>query len=349
MRYSIIKLTALLAVVSLLLPACSSITYLHIETYNPATITFPEQVKKILVVNNAVAQAPDVGYELKIYGVEQDTCRALADSALYYACKSLGNAIVEANYFEDVLLYNTPTRTDDLYLADEKLSQSQVRRLCAETGTDAVISFDRLLFQMKKNVIGYVEGFVAGEAKVNASGVLRVYIPSRSASLTTAMVSDSLTVFEMADDLKQLNEIIPSPDDMLSLAGSVIGQNSSPLFVPYWQEEPRWYFKGNGSRWKEATAYANTQNWEQAAALWTIIYQKSSGKAKAKAASNMAFYEEMKGEFQKAHEWSVLAYDLFVAHKGEEAHETELLKAYKQALSERITANAKLNVQFGEK
>ncbi|MDL2208245.1 DUF6340 family protein [Parabacteroides sp. OttesenSCG-928-O15] len=348
MRYNLIKQVGLLAVLCLL-SACGSITYLDIETYNPATITFPEKVKNILVVNNAVPQAPGVGYELKIFGVEQDSCRAVADSALYYACKSLGDAIVEANYFGDVLLYNTPTRTDDLYLADEKLSPSKVNMLCRETGADAVVSFDRLLFQMKKNVMAYADGYVAGEAKVNAAGVIRVYLPERSSPMTTIMVSDSVTIFEMANDLKQLNEIIPSPDESLSIAGRVIGHNSYPLFVPYWQEEPRWYFKGNGARWKEASAYADTQKWDQAAELWTLLYQNSRGKARAKAASNMAFYEEMQGRFQKAYDWSVLSYDLFVAHQGKESREVELLGAYKQALAERIAADTKLNIQFGEK
>ncbi|MDH6312691.1 hypothetical protein M2137_001466 [Parabacteroides sp. PFB2-10] len=348
MRYNLIKQVGLLAVLCLF-SACGSITYLDIETYNPATITFPEKVKKVLVVNNAVPQSSDVGYELKIYGIEQDTCRAVADSALYYACKSLGNAIVEANYFEDVLLYNSPTRTDDLYLADEKLSYNKVRMLCRETGADAVITFDRLLFQMKKNVIAYLGGYVSGETKVNASGVIRVYLPERTSPMTTIMVSDSVAIFEMADDLMQLNEIMPSPDESLSIAGRVIGHNSYPLFVPYWQEEPRWYFKGNGARWKEATAYADAQKWDQAAELWNLLYQNGRGKAKAKAASNMAFYEEMQGRLQKAYDWSILSYDLFVAHQGKESKEVELLGAYKQALAERIAADTKLNIQFGEK
>ncbi|MDL2255639.1 DUF6340 family protein [Parabacteroides sp. OttesenSCG-928-K15] len=331
-----------------LLTACSSMTFLNIETYKPATITFPEQVKKILIVNNAVAQSPDVGYELKMYGVVQDTCKAVADSALYYAVKSLGDAIVEANYFEDVLLYNYPIRTDDQYLADPKLSQGKVRELCAETGTDAIISFDRLLFQMYKNVIAYPEGYLSGGVRVNAAGVLRVYLPTRQGPQTTAMVTDSISFVEYADDLNHLDQIMLSPDESLVVAGRVIGHNSYPLFVPFWKEDLRWYYKGSGTKWQEASAYAKTQKWDQAALLWEQIYRASSGKAKAKAASNMALYHEMKGEFQKASDWSVLSYDLFKTLEGEEGKNAQILELYKQALSERVTDDTKLNIQIGE-
>lgn len=89
-----------------LLSACSTINYVGIETYNPAEVTFPENVAKVLIVNNAVPQPEDAGYEYTLQGEKQDTCKAKADSALFDACRTLGEAIVEASYFNDVLLYH---------------------------------------------------------------------------------------------------------------------------------------------------------------------------------------------------------------------------------------------------
>ena len=81
-----------------LLSACSTINYVGIETYNPAEVTFPENVAKVLIVNNAVPQPEDAGYEYTLQGEKQDTCKAKADSALFDACRTLGEAIVEASY-----------------------------------------------------------------------------------------------------------------------------------------------------------------------------------------------------------------------------------------------------------
>ena len=78
--------TTLYLLMACLFSACNTIEYIGIETYNPAEITFPKNVDKVLIVNNAVPQPDDVGYTYNLYGTVQDTARAHADSALYDAC-----------------------------------------------------------------------------------------------------------------------------------------------------------------------------------------------------------------------------------------------------------------------
>ena len=126
-----------------------------------------------MIVNNAVPQPDDVGYIYNLYGTVQDTARAHADSALYDACHSLGKSIVDVPFFNDVLLYHGGTRQNTKYLEDEKLTPEIVKELCRETGTDAVISFDRLLFQMEKDVVAFAEGFVVGGSRSRLSSRTR--------------------------------------------------------------------------------------------------------------------------------------------------------------------------------
>lgn len=90
--------TTLYLLMACLFSACSTIEYIGIETYNPAEITFPKNVDKVLIVNNAVPQPDDVGYTYNLYGTVQDTARAHADSALYDACHSLGKSIVDVSF-----------------------------------------------------------------------------------------------------------------------------------------------------------------------------------------------------------------------------------------------------------
>ena len=108
--------TTLYLLMACLFSACNTIEYIGIETYNPAEITFPKNVDKVLIVNNAVPQPDDVGYTYNLYGTVQDTARAHADSALYDACHSLGKSIVDVSFFNDVLLYHDGTRQDTKYL-----------------------------------------------------------------------------------------------------------------------------------------------------------------------------------------------------------------------------------------
>lgn len=338
--------------VLILLAGCTSVREFYIETHNPAEITYPEYVNRILIVNNTVAQPPDTGVESYLLGRRQEDGRANADSAAWDACRSLGKAIVATNYFDDVLLYDFPTRTDNSlnsFLTDGKMQEDKVRELCEETGTDAVISFDQLLFNVRKDIEALEVGVYQGTVKVLIKGMVRTYLPGREAPMALIAVSDSVVFTEYAGDAKLLDHYLPSSDEALRAAGNYIGTSLHPTFVPYWEEEKRWYHTEAGSRWKEASAYASAGKWAEALESWNTIYMKSSNKkAKAKLASNMALSEEMLGHLDKAESWAVVSRDLFKETEGDGAGNTKLLDVYVAALRQRILHDRKLDIQFGE-
>ena len=341
--------TTLYLLMACLFSACNTIEYIGIETYNPAEITFPKNVDKVLIVNNAVPQPDDVGYTYNLYGTVQDTARAHADSALYDACHSLGKSIVDVSFFNDVLLYHDGTRQDKKYLVDEKLTPETVKELCRETGTDAVISLDRLLFRMEKDVVAFAEGFVVGGVDIEITGVVRGYLPGRDNPLATVYVQDSVFWSESADNMELLKLYLPSPDEALRAAGQYIGRKVTPNFVPHWDNESRWFYKGEGARWKEATAYALSDKWEEAASRWKHVYENSSRwKERAKAASNLALFYEMKTQLKDAYDWAAKSYEIFNNKKGEDYNYTKMQRLYVEALGKRIRSDQKLNKQFGE-
>lgn len=341
--------TILYLLVVCLFSACSTIEYFGIETYNPAEITFPKNIEKVLIVNNAVPQPGDVAYTYNLYGTVQDTARACADSALYDACYSLGKSLVDASFFKDVLLYHDGIRQDTKYLEDEKLTPEIVSELCKETGTDAIISFDRLLFQTEKNVVAFTEGFIIGSVDVDITGVVRGYLPGRENPLATIYVKDSISWSEHATNLEQLEIYLPLPEEVLRAAGQYIGTELIPNFVPHWDKEERWFYRSEGARWKEATAYAFSAKWEDAASRWKYIYDNSSRwKERAKAASNIALYYEMKTQLQEAYDWAVKSYEIFKDKKGEDYSYAKMQRLYVDALAKRVRSDQKLNKQFSE-
>lgn len=323
--------------------------YLGIETFNPSEVTYPQEVKKVLIVNNAVPQPPDSGYEYLLLGSIQDTCRANADSALVYACRSLGTAIFETDFFQDVLLYHDNTRTDNAFLEDRKLTQEQVQALCDETGADAVISFDRLLFDMVKTITNVSDIYMLGFIDVKVKGVVRSYLPSRETPQASVLIEDSVYWAEEAGDLRVMQAILPTADMALRAAGEYIGSKMYSMFVPHWARENRWYYTGFGTQWKKATAYASSENWENAFQVWHSIHQNSSGwKTRAKTASNIALYYELSGDIAKALEWAEKAYDLYKNNAGDEEEHTKLQGAYRAIILDRVRDDRKLNLQFGE-
>jgi hypothetical protein len=331
-----------------LLTACSAVRYMEISAYNPSETTYPKSVRKVLIVNNALPQPPDTGYEFKILGIPQDTCRMNADSALFDACRALGAAIAETDFFDDVLLFQDATRKDEAFYADVKLSPETVTSLCEETGADAVISFDRLLFDMKKEITAFAEGYVAGSIRVDVKGIVRSYLPGKVNPIITALVSDSVFWSEDAYTLEELTFQLPAPDEALQIACGIIGSKLYSIFVPHWENEIRWYFTGSGARWKEATAYAISEKWENASERWQYIYNTSSQwNDKARSASNLALACEISGQMEKALEWAEISLNLFEKNKGENYAQTHTQQFYTEALKQRILNDKKLNLQFG--
>lgn len=341
--------TALFTIVSLLcLSACGSINYVNIETHKPAGITFPAVVKKVLIVNNAVPQPEYIGYEYLLKGIEQDTARVKADSALFDACRALGLSILETGYFNDVLLFHEPTRTDDQPLSDERLTPETVSLLCEENDADAIISIDRLLFEMKKTVTEISPLSCIGVIDVKIDAVLRAYLPGPASPLAKVLMADSVYWAEEAESLVTLQRYLPDPETALREAGKYLGAKASPNFVPHWQNEIRWYYTGGTTAWKQASAYANAQRWKMAMNVWESIYNSTSAEnAKAKSASNIAFSCEMQGDYGKALEWAEKSLLLF-KKKGEDTKNYQLLYHYTNALRDRIQENRKLGIQFGE-
>jgi hypothetical protein len=206
-----------------------------------------------------------------------------------------------------------------------------------------------MLFGLDETVKNFLSGQtdVAVTATGYLKGTLRSYIPGRKSPLASVIVEDSVKIQDFFIDINSMKKYFPSPQETIIITADEIGSKLTPNFIPYWQNERRWIYSGLSSKWKEASAYASADNWGKASDLWKSIFEKSNNiQTKAKAASNIALCYEMETKLDEAAEWATKSEELFTQSKGENDKYSILQKAYLQALKERISSNAKLNMQF---
>lgn len=343
------QITALLiGITCVCVASCSSTRTVSIETYRPAEVTFPASVGTIVVVNNSAVQPAVSGHLHKQFGtVRPDTVPA--DSAAWDACSALGVALHEPEYFNEVLLFHDTIRLDGMYNRAAKLTPRQVEDICSISGADAVISLDCLWFDARRETANMPGGYVTGEINVKVEGTVRAYLPGRANPLATVYLNDSVYWGQEADNLLMLAMFLPTPEQALREAGKYVIAGAYKNFVPHWNGTNRWFYTGSGSRWKEATAFATREKWEEAAARWKRFFeQERTAERRAKAAMNLALYYELKGDLPEALAWGKKG----LAHFNEEGagkkkKDSALARLYVDTLMERIREEKKLNIQFG--
>ncbi len=329
----------------LFLASCSSLRYVNIETYNPSEIVFPKKVRKILVVNNAVAQ-PAVRYEPLRQMTHADTVGVSADSTTFDFCRKLGERMAQSPRFEDVRLYQGALRTDPFFASEQRLTEETVRRLCEEEGVDAVISLDRLLFKMK-GVLRQGDYLPMGSVDVEVLGTVRATVPGGKRALGTVLLADTIPVNLEWDLAGSENIEDLRLDEVLRGVSKYLADKTHLNFVPHWSLDTRWYYTASSALWKEASAYASTDHWEKASAIWHRLYDRTpEGKAQARLAANLALSEELNGELSKALAWAKRSHELFRKHMGASAEATRNQAYYVSVLEHRVRSDEALRKQF---
>ncbi|MDR2232536.1 MAG: DUF6340 family protein, partial [Tannerella sp.] len=270
-------------VLALFLSSCSTLHYIEVESQYPAAITFPEELSRILIVNNALPQE-SVPLESSIR-VVRDTVTFKADSAAFDFCRTLGEELAAHQAFTDVRLLEGCFRKDDSPLSAVTLKREEVEQLTWEHDVDAVISLDRLLFKVNEytHELSVLDVFSAVDIYV--SGVLRVYIPGRDTPMTSFLLVDTITpdlLFDWKDMISDNSTYLIDVEEFIRESADFVAYEARKNFVPYWSQDVRWYYVWIGTKWKQASAYAQVDRWPEALAIWKELdAQSTSWKQKA--------------------------------------------------------------------
>lgn len=331
----------------MLLSSCAGIKYLSVETREPAQVALPSNVLNIAVVNNVVQQPDEIGHYIKQLGrsAAQRT-KASSDSIAIYYTEALSQFLNEEDYFQRVVFYNKPLRSDKDFFREELIAPETMNEIRRMTGADAIVSLDKLIIETNKREHFRQQGYTYSDLTGKINSVIRVYLPTMEGKIPAVQYTDSIRWegFDIQDGMAYAEVMIPSTEEAMKLLAVKAAEKMTYVFAPHWEMQDRWYYTLPNSLMREGETFAKGARWEEAIEKWQTFYNSLSNKTdKAKAANNIALAYEMMDDMDKASEWAEVSNNLFVQSTSPNSLERRRSLLYKNEIERRRNNSNRVN------
>ena len=343
-----IKLFLYLLIGAFLITSCAGIKTLTIQTQEPAQVTLPSNINKLLIVDNAVGQPSDIGHTKKKMRRTAEKVSVSTDSLSIIFTEALAQFLSEEGFFDVVMLHDKPMRNDKEYWSEKPITPETMQELKKSTGADAIVSLDKILVASDWEDLFVQEGYPYAKMSGKISSNIRVYLPTLDGQIPTVQYIDSLywEGFDISDGKAFAEFVIPHAESALKELAIYAADKMTYVLTPHWITQERWYYTLPSSTVREAEAFADQAKWEEAIAKWDSFYNSSKNKVdKAKIASNIAMGYEMLDDIVTAHEWVLIAEKLFQEGTTANSIERKRISIYKTELERRLDNSNKLNMQ----
>ena len=342
----IIALTSIL-----ILSSCSGIKYLTVETREPAQVTLPHNVLRVVVVNNVVEQPADIGHNLMSIGSStSNRVEASSDSVAIFYTEALAQFLNDENYFQRVSFYNDPIRNDEDFFQERLLDPVRMNEIRKETGADAIISLDRLIAETIKKEHFKQQGYTYSELTGKINSTIRVYLPTMEGKIPRVLFTDSLhwVGFDIQDGRAYSHEMFALREEAMKSLAVKAAEKMTYVFAPHWERQDRWYYTSASKLMREGETFVKGAEWLKAIEKWEEYFNHSSNRNKvnkAKAANNIALAYEMLGDMTEAYKWATEANNLFVESTAPNSLERRRSLLYKNEIERRNNTLNSINMQ----
>ncbi|MFT4224609.1 DUF6340 family protein [Dysgonomonas sp.] len=322
------------------LASCATTNYLTIEIKEAAAVTFPNEVKNVLIVDNTVSDkdAENSKDDSKLAIISNDSAKAIT-------LNSLKLFMNEEKYFDKVEIYSQRINNYGSVGETRPLNPSKVRSLCQNNKADAVISLDLHLVSagVESENVYFFNNYRLLSTHIGS--ILRVYGANGTAIAPPVVYMDSLFL-EASEDWSRKKSSLNELNGLISEISVKAADNLTGAFIPSWKTQERWFFSDSSSEMKKAAKYVAEGNWDEAADIWSALYDKESNKnKKIKLASNLALANECLDDIDNALAWISIAFGALPQKSTSEL--TLLTIRYREILSNREKNKSKLYEQLG--
>ncbi|MCJ7483694.1 MAG: tetratricopeptide repeat protein [Thermodesulfovibrionales bacterium] len=336
-----------------LLNVSCSVSSRSMQVLVPADISITKEIKHIGILNYALPSKQNKIIDILEGFVSGESIlddRIGAD----YCLKGLAEKLNNSPRFSAVIIQGVDLRRDDYRRFSSQLPWNEVKRLCQKYRVDGLIAlehFDSNIHVDKdermrkkkikdketgeKRTIKVPEWHVDLYIEVNSGW--KIYDPESQSVIDANFYKDRKSWAASGDTQKEAMGKLPRKRDAINEAGYNSGIEYGVRISPTWTTVKRFYYVKGCKELKEAKRYVRTGDWEGAIAIWKRILQSPDKKLAGRAAYNMAFAAEIKGDFEEAYNWAQKAYSEYGNTKAQ---------SYMRIIQIRIEDEKRLNKQL---
>jgi tetratricopeptide (TPR) repeat protein len=305
--------------------------YFTIDEYRDAERDVLRDVRRVMVVNNAVMQPETFGHSTVLDGYTQSGISVNLERSLLYTMFSVTQTLDASGEMDAVELLDVSQNTSNNYYSRQLLSSSAARELLQNYEMDALVVLNQLVVYDVLESFEVEEGGQYAYLQAFAQSHWSVYYADASRRTASFTQADTL-VWE--SDVKytrtQALNMLPDRQEALLYLASVLGDNIGASMLPSWEPVRRYLYDDDNTHVQKGLEAFRYQRWEEAILYWQSVANTEGGKssnssnrskrgkdkkAAAVAAANIATAYEMLGDYALACDYASEASRLFGALK----------------------------------
>lgn len=320
----------------LLLQACASIyTVVEFEILEPATVSLPEEVNQLIVLNRAPLSLHSFERE-DVEGLEQKHLQILDTLIIKSIQRGLLNVFQESpiDRFQRPIWLDD-RRKDTAGIDDLLLTRREVDDICRENGGDAILSLEAYSMAYEEHVQTYSGSNFQATTYYEISNTINwsVYLPGSPKPFDTYTMMDTLYFTEVLDG-ERIRYYTAA--QMITESFYKSGRSYGRYLVPVWSYTSRSIYRGKEEELRKASKLTNKGNWDQAYQIWEGLSKTDDSTAAAKALYNMAVSHELDDQLDLASR---------LVDEALQKDTLDLIRSYKEEIDTRLLNQKELYKQ----
>ena len=297
---------------------------LTIENARPAKDELASDIQSITIINrsmtNQFEKYNEDSLQKYFYQKGYQLSKIVLDStAADTTIRALAALLIESGRYDVVVpLKRNINRTLSYEMLPDTLTQEQVRTICRDFNTDALMVLERFSTKLMADftseryldlTYGYSHTYYASlDLKYDA--FFRIYKPEMKIPVKEFNLIDTIN-WESADYTQEkLFGKIPSIKQAMIDAGIRVALDLDDKLSPTWIPDKRGYFlfQAIGDSGQQ---YMNENNYEKAGKFWNEMTLSTDKKIRSKAEYNLALVSELNGDIDGAIDWGLKSFYSF--------------------------------------